>query len=47
MRTEFAQVNDYETAKQLMPWAAIIIKVENGYRGFESIDDYRTWINQM
>lgn len=29
-----------------MPWAAIVIKVEGGYMGFESVADYKTWKNQ-
>jgi len=28
-----------------MPWAAIVVKVDGGYMGFESIADYKTWKN--
>ena len=30
----------------LMPWAAKIVKVDEGYTGFESIGDYSTWRKQ-
>lgn len=33
-------------AHDAMPWACKIVKVDGGYMGFESIDDYNTWISQ-
>jgi hypothetical protein len=33
-------------AYDLMPWAAIVVAVEDGYRGFESVDDHKTRGNQ-
>lgn len=36
-----------EQAQNLMPWAAIVVEVEDGYRGFESVDDHKTWANQQ
>jgi hypothetical protein len=33
-------------AQNAMPWAIKIAKVDGGYMGFESIDDYITWKNQ-
>jgi len=29
-----------------MPWAGVVVKVEGGYMGFESDDDYQTWRRQ-
>ena len=46
MRTEFVEVKTRKTAIKRMPWASKIVKVEGGYKGFESITDYQTWINQ-
>lgn len=45
MRTEFHAVNNRYQAFKLMPWAAVIIKREGGYMGFESIDDYLAYKN--
>jgi len=33
-------------AKRQAPWAAKIVKVEGGYKAFESIADYETWKRQ-
>lgn len=45
MRTEFLQVTAAK-ARQLAPWAAKIVKVDGGYRAFESLADYETWKRQ-
>lgn len=46
MRTEFVACADRRTAKRRCPWAAVIVKVEGGYRCFESRNDARTWRRQ-
>ena len=46
MRTEIEEVKDRRTAKRRMPWAAVIVKVCGGYKGFESVTDWQIWINQ-
>jgi hypothetical protein len=34
------------TASNKAPWASRITKITDGFKCFESIDDYNTWINQ-
>ena len=46
MRTETLNCNSRATAKRRCPWAAVIVKVEGGYRCFESVTDYRIWKKQ-
>jgi len=46
MRTETAEVKNRKEAEKAMPWAAVIRKVEGGYRGWESVTDYETWRRQ-
>lgn len=46
MRNEMIETNSRAKAKKLMPWAAKIVRVEGGYRGFESLVDYKIWKNQ-
>lgn len=46
MRKEMCEVKDRRTAKKRMPWASRIAKVEGGYMGFESINDFKIWNNQ-
>ena len=46
MKTEFVQTENRKKAKDAMPWAEKIIKVDGGYRGFESMADYKSWKNQ-
>lgn len=46
MRTEFVVCKSRSTAVRLCPWAAKIVKVDGGYRAFESLADYATWRNQ-
>ena len=36
-----------ETARDLAPWAAVVIEVEGGYMAFESTTDYETWASQV
>ena len=43
---EFVDTDDRRKAVRLMPWAAKIIKVEGGYKGFEFMADYKMWRNQ-
>ncbi len=50
MKTEFVswmEVEDYEEACRRMFWAAYVIEVEGGCRGFETEDDYETWRQQQ
>jgi hypothetical protein len=35
-----------KTASKRMSWASKIVKVEGGYMGFESVEDYRIWRQQ-
>lgn len=46
MRTQLVTVKNITEAKKAMPWASRIVRVEGGYRGFESVTDYKTWKNQ-
>lgn len=46
MKTQIVEVRSYHTAAKRMPWACKIAKVSNGFIGFESIADYRTWKKQ-
>lgn len=39
----FVQCRSWSTAKRRCPWAAMIAKVEGGYRCFESSSDYTAW----
>lgn len=33
-------------AFKFMPFAFIVVDVVGGYLGFESVDDYTTWLNE-
>jgi len=33
-------------AEALVPWAAVVIKVEGGWHAWESVGDYKTWMAQ-
>ena len=46
MKTEFTPTASRKNAIDAMPWATKIIKVDGGYMGFESIDDYNVWKSQ-
>lgn len=46
MRTATIECKTRKTAIKKMPWAAKIVKVVGGYKGFESVTDYETWKNQ-
>lgn len=46
MRTEFIACTSRSTAVRQCPWAAKVVKVEGGYRAFESLADYQVWRNQ-
>ncbi len=46
MRTQFIQTSSPKKALAECPWAAKLIKVEGGYRCFESVSDYETWRKQ-
>ena len=44
--TKFISTTSRKTAVNEMPWATKIKKVDGGYMGFESIDDYNVWQSQ-
>lgn len=46
MRVEFIDCASRSTAARRCPWACKIVRVEGGYRAFESIEDYRIWRQQ-
>ena len=46
MRKQFIETTSRKDAVAAMPWAAKIVKVDGGYMGFESADDYTVWRNQ-
>lgn len=46
MRQETIYNVTRKQAVAAMPWAAKIVKVEGGYMGFESVNDYNTWSKQ-
>ena len=46
MRTGFIETKKRATAKRECPWAEKIVKVEGGYRCWESTQDYKTWKQQ-
>ena len=43
MRIEHINVNTLKAAQRLAPWAVKLVRVEGGYKAFESISDYKTW----
>ncbi len=46
-KPEFMSADDYDSidaAEEAAPWAAIIVRVENGYMAFESRRDYKMWV---
>lgn len=46
MRQELIECRSRSTAQRRCPWAAIIAKVEGGFRAFESVVDYAIWKRQ-
>jgi hypothetical protein len=46
MRVEFIPCASRSTAARQCPWAAKIVKVDGGFRAFESMADYETWHGQ-
>lgn len=42
MRQEYVDCSCRKTAYRRCPWAAICMKVEGGFRCFESVTDYQT-----
>ncbi len=46
MRQQTVECKTRKTALKRCPWAAYIVKVEDGYRCFESETDYLVWKNQ-
>lgn len=46
MRKEFVSCACRKTAWRRAPWAAVVTKVEGGFMAFESVADFKTWIDQ-
>ena len=46
MKQQFTEAKTRKEAKEIMEWAERIVKVEGGYMGFESEQDYLIWKNQ-
>jgi len=46
MRKEFIAKVTRKKAVSAMTWASKIVKMDGGYMGFESLDDYKTFSNQ-
>lgn len=39
-------VKTRKQATKIAPWAAVIVKVDGGYKAFESVDDFIVWSKQ-
>jgi len=46
MRMEIIKTTSRKKAIRLMPWAVIVLPLEFGYKGFESLQDYRNHISE-
>lgn len=46
MKTQTIETTSRAAAVKSMPWAAKVVKVCGGYKGFESAADYETWKRQ-
>lgn len=46
MRKETVEARTKKEAESMIPWACVIVRVEGGYRGWESQDEYEIWKNQ-
>jgi len=46
MQQQFIEAKTKADAKRICWWAEKIVKVEGGYRCFESYQDYLTWKKQ-
>lgn len=46
MQTQFIPATTAAQARKLAPWAAKVVKVDGGYRAFESLADYEIWKRQ-
>ena len=47
MKTQFIQCDTMEQAIEVAPWAAVVVAVDGGYKAFESVADYETWVGQV
>jgi hypothetical protein len=47
MRNQFVECKSRSTAARRCPWAAVIVKVDGGFRCFESVMDYKIWKDQI
>lgn len=46
MKTQFVHGSNRAYAQKLCPWAVRIVRVNGGFRAFESVADYFAWRNQ-
>lgn len=46
MRVVFTTARHYAAARKEMPWASVIARTDDGFVGFESVNDYRIWKGQ-
>lgn len=46
MKKQFIEVKTKYLAKKMMPWACVIAKVNGGFLGFESSEEYKNWKQQ-
>ncbi len=46
MRREFVECKTYTTAYRRCPWACQVRRVAGGFIAFESVTDYKIFINQ-
>lgn len=46
MKREFLPVETRKQAEKIAPWADKIVKVDGGYRAFETANDYKIWKGQ-
>jgi hypothetical protein len=47
MRHEIMLGVSCDVAREAMPWACVIVPVDGGWAGWESMDDYETWEAQI
>lgn len=46
MRKQFIECENLDQAYKIAPWATVIVKVTDGYRAFESCEDWHIWEKQ-
>jgi hypothetical protein len=46
MKIETVNASSVKQARKIAPWAAKVVKVDGGYKAFESVTDHQTWLRQ-